>query len=153
VQSLHDDDNRAVTLVVEPAVKGVEEPLIRRIPSCVGERLLRFRGIVDQNEIGAAPGQHASGGGGEAITFAGGDELLHRVAVRRQAGREDPLIPRAHHDTAAVAGELIGEFLAIADGQDLRRRIVPQAPDPSALLTFAIGIGSMPAGRGGQVRS
>jgi hypothetical protein len=71
MQSLHDDDNGPVTLVVEPAVEGVEEPIVRCIPSCVGQRLLRFRGIVDQNEIGAAPGQYPAGGGGEPISLAG----------------------------------------------------------------------------------
>jgi hypothetical protein len=41
------------------------------------------------------------------------DELLHYVAVRRQAGRKDLPVPRAHHDGAAIAGELVGE---ICDG-------------------------------------
>src|SRR6202023_3560346 len=45
-----------------------------------------------------------------------------------QAGRKDPPIPRAHHDAAAVAGELVGEVLGIADGEDLRRGVMPQTP-------------------------
>ena len=128
VQPLHDDDDAPSALVVEPAVEGVGVPIIGGIPSRLGERLFRLQRVIDQDEVGAAPGQHAAGGGGEAIALAGSDELLHRLAVRRQAGREDLPIPRAHHDAAAVAGELVGELLGIADAQDLGRRVVPQTP-------------------------
>src|SRR5437764_7289658 len=48
--------------------------------------------------------------------------------MRRQAGRKEPPIPRAHHDAAAVAGELVGEVLGIADGEDLGRGVMPQTP-------------------------
>ncbi len=128
VQPLHDDDDGSPAFVVEPAVEGVGVPIIGGIPSRLGERLLRLQRVIDQNQVGAAPGQHAAGGGGEAIALAGGDEFLHRLAVRRQAGREDLPIPRAGHDAAAVAGELVGKILGIADAQDLGRRVVPQTP-------------------------
>ncbi len=58
VQPLHDDDNRAAAFVVEPAVEGVEIPLVGGVAPRIGERLFRFGGVVDQNEIGTAPGQH-----------------------------------------------------------------------------------------------
>ena len=45
-----------------------------------------------------------------------------------KAGREDPPIPRAHHDAAAIAGELVGEILGIADAEQLGRGIVPETP-------------------------
>jgi len=128
VQPLHDDHDGAVTLVVEAAVKGVVVPLVGGFSLRVGERLLRLQRIVDQNDVGAASGQHPAGGGGEAIALAGGDELLHRLAVRRQAGWKDLPVPRAHQDGAAIAGELVGEILGIADAEDLGRRIVPQTP-------------------------
>jgi hypothetical protein len=46
--------------------------------------------------------------------------------VWRQAGWKDPPIPRALHDAAGVAGELVGEVLGIADAEDLGRGIVPR---------------------------
>ena len=49
----------------------------------------------------------------------GCDELLHGIAVGRQPGSKDLAIPRAHHDAAAIAGELVGEILGR-----------PQAADP-----------------------
>ena len=83
----------------------------------IGERLLWFGGVVDQDEIGTAPGQHPAGRGGQPVALTSGDKLLHGVAVRRQAGWEDPLEPAAHHDAAAVARVLVGEILGIADAQ------------------------------------
>jgi hypothetical protein len=53
VQPLHDDDNGAVTLVVEPAIKGVIVPLVGGLSLRVGERLLRLQRIVDDDDVGA----------------------------------------------------------------------------------------------------
>ena len=47
-----------------------------------GERLLWFGGVVDQDEIGTAPGQHPAGRGGQPVALTSGDKLLHGVAVR-----------------------------------------------------------------------
>ena len=47
---------------------------------------------------------------------------------RRQPGREEPLVPLAHHDAAAVARQFVGEILGIADAEDLRARLMPEAP-------------------------
>ena len=55
VQPLHDDDDAATAFVIEPAVESVEVPLVGGVAPRIGERLLRFGGVVDQNEIGTAP--------------------------------------------------------------------------------------------------
>jgi hypothetical protein len=62
------------------------------------------------------------------VALASGDELLHRLAVGRQAGQKQLAVPRAQHDRAAVARELVGEILCVADAEDLRRRVEPQTP-------------------------
>jgi hypothetical protein len=103
-------------------------PLVGGFALRVGERLFRLQRIVDDDDVGAASGQHAACRGGEPIALAGGDELLHRLAMRRQAGRKDLSIPRAHHDAAAIAGEFVGEILGIADAEDLGRRVEPEIP-------------------------
>ena len=128
VQALHDDDDAATAFVVEPAVESVEVPFVGGVAPRIGERLLWFGGVVDQHEIGTAPSQHPTGRGGQPVALTGGDKLLHGVAVRRQAGQEDPLIPAAHHDEAAVARVLVCQILGVADAQDLGRRVVPQTP-------------------------
>jgi hypothetical protein len=119
VQPLHDDDNGAVTLVVEQAIQGVIVPLVGGLSLRVGERLLRLQRIVDDDDVGAPSSQHASGRGSEPVALTGGDGLLHRLAVRRQAGRKGLTVPPAHHDAATIAGELIGEILGVADAQEL----------------------------------
>src|SRR5207248_1972231 len=106
-------------LVVLPAVEGMVVPVIAGLPLRLGERLLRLQRIVDQDDVGAASGQHATGGGGEPIALAGSDELLHRVPLRRQAGSKELPIPRAHQNAAAFARKLVGEILGVADTEDL----------------------------------
>src|ERR1700741_775520 len=68
VQPLHDDDDHATALVVEPAVEGVDEPLVAGLSQFLGERLLRLKGIIDQDEVGPPSGQSATGGGGKPVT-------------------------------------------------------------------------------------
>jgi hypothetical protein len=48
VQPLHDDDNRAPALVVEPAVERVVIPLVASLPLSLGERLLGLQRIVQR---------------------------------------------------------------------------------------------------------
>jgi hypothetical protein len=89
-------------------------PLVGGLSLRVGERLLRLQRIIDQNDVGPASGEHTAGGGGEPVALAGSYELLHCLAVRDEAGREDLPIPRAQHDAAAIAGELVGELTLIS---------------------------------------
>jgi hypothetical protein len=53
-------------------------------------------------------------------------EFRHGPALRRQPGREDAPIPLAGDDLPAVARQLVGQILGIADIQDVRRGRVPQ---------------------------
>jgi len=128
VQSLHDDDDGTVLLVVLPAIEGVIVPIVGGSSLRFGERLFGFERVIDNDDIGAAPGQRATVRAGNSVPLVGGDELLHGLAVWRQAGWKDPPIPLAHHDAAAVAGELVGEILGIADAEELGRRILPEIP-------------------------
>src|SRR5262249_51933400 len=54
-------------------------------------------------------------------------EVVDRLPAR-EPGAEQALIPLACHDRPAVAGELVGQVLAIADADDLAGRIVAQIP-------------------------
>jgi hypothetical protein len=55
----------------------------------------------------------------EPIAVTGSDELLDRVAVCARRVGKSISIPRAQHDAAAIAGELVGEIVGIADTEDL----------------------------------
>lgn len=54
--------------------------------------------------------------------------LLNCRLILTEPGRKDLPVPRAHHDAAAIAGELVSEVLGIADTQNLRRGVVTEAP-------------------------
>ena len=58
MQPLHDDDDGTPPLVVLPAVESVVIPVVGSLPLRVGERLLRLRRIIDQDDVGTASGQH-----------------------------------------------------------------------------------------------
>src|SRR5437899_4347850 len=45
-----------------------------RSPLRVGERFFRFQRIVDQDNIGTAPGQHAAGGNSQPVVLARSEE-------------------------------------------------------------------------------
>ena len=128
VQSLHDDDDGAVLVVVELAVEGVVEPIIGLLALRIGECLLRLQRIIDYDHVGSPSGQYAAIRGGEPISVGSGQKLANGLAVRGEAGRKEPLVPPAHHDCPAIAGELVGKILTIADAEDLRRGIMPEAP-------------------------
>src|SRR5215469_12727747 len=55
-------------------------------------------------------------------------ELRHGLTLRGEPGREGPLIPPADDDAAAIARELVGEVLGVADAEDLCARLTPEAP-------------------------
>jgi hypothetical protein len=93
VQPLHDDHDRAMALVVQSAVEGVVVPLVGGFALRLGERFFRLQRIIDQDDVGAASGQHPAGRGGEPVALTSGDQLLGRLAWRRQAGRKDLPIP------------------------------------------------------------
>jgi hypothetical protein len=65
VQAVHDHDDGARDLVVEPAVEGMVEPLVGRPALGLGQCLLGLQRVVDDDQVGAAPGQHAADRGRE----------------------------------------------------------------------------------------
>jgi len=58
VQALHHDDDAAGELVIEAADQGVVVPVVYSFAACVGESFVRLQGIVDDDGVGAASGEH-----------------------------------------------------------------------------------------------
>jgi hypothetical protein len=117
-------------LVVEAAVEGVVEPLVGGAPVGLGQGILGFQRVVDDNGNGVRtpPGQHAADRSGEPAALSRGFELGCGLPLRREPGREQTPVPVAGDDAPAVARELVGEVLGIADAEDLRTRPVTEAP-------------------------
>ena len=128
MQPVHDQDDRTLLRVVQPAVEGVVVPLVRRPPLGLRQGLLGLQGIIDDDQVGAAPGQNPADRGGEPAALRGRLELRRGLPLRRKPGRKGPLVPVAHNDAAAITGQLVGEVLRIADAEDLRAGLTPEAP-------------------------
>ncbi len=128
VQPVHDEHDGARQLVVQPAVEGMVVPLVRHLALGLRQRLLGLQRIVDDDDVGAAPGQDAADRGGEPAALGRRVEFGHCGALRREAGRENPPIPVAGEDLPAIARQFVGEVLRVADAEDLRRGIMPETP-------------------------
>ena len=128
MQPVHDHDDDTVTLVVQPAVEGMVEPVVGRLALGLRQGLLGLQGVVDDDDVGTSPGQHAADRGGEPAALRRRVEFGRRGALRREAGREDPAVPVAGDDMPAIARQFVGEVLRIADAEDLRRGIMPETP-------------------------
>ena len=58
VQPVHDQHNGAVLLVIEPAVERVIVLLVYLLALGLRQRLFQLQRFVDDDQVGAAPGQH-----------------------------------------------------------------------------------------------
>lgn len=126
VNPLHDNDNGAVDLVVEPGQKRVVIPLVDRILAGLREGIGGLDGIVDEDEAAAAAGQGTSDGGGEAHSLLGGHHFRRAVLQGREGkAREHATIPVRLDHSPEVDGVLGGEVRGIADADDAACRIMP----------------------------
>ncbi len=128
VQPLHDDDDRAFGLVVQARIERSVEPLVDGGAAALGHRVDGLQRIVDDDEIGAAPGQDAADRGRQPKPARRRDEFSQGRAVRDETRREQRAIPGRRHDCAAVARELVGKLLAVGDVDDRGVRIVAEQP-------------------------
>ncbi len=87
-----------------------------------------FKRVVDDDEVGAAPGQDAADTGGEPTALRRRVEFRHRLPRGREPRRKDAAVPGAGDDAPAIARQFVGELLGIRGAQDLQARRVPEAP-------------------------
>src|SRR2546423_4683866 len=111
LQPLHGDDDGASLLVVLPAIEGVIVPFVGGSSLRFGERLFGLERVIDNDDVGAAPGQRAAVRAGDPVALVGGDELLHSLAVGCQeeivfrAAAGEGIKPRIAPDIGAVAAK------------------------------------------------
>ena len=103
-------------------------PFVRRLALGLRQGLLGLERVVDDDQVGSAAGQHPANRGGDARALRRRLEFGYGLMARRQAGREEALVPVAGEDAPAIARELVGEVLGVADAEDLRTRLVAEAP-------------------------
>ena len=115
MQAVHDQHDGAAELVVEAAVEGVVEPFVRRLALGLRQGLLGLQRVVDDDQVGATPGQDSADRGGDARALRGRLELGYRLMAGCEADREETLVPVAGEEAAAIARQFVGEILRIAD--------------------------------------
>ncbi len=104
-------------------------PLVDLGPLEIGEGLVGFQRIVNDQHVGPPPGEDAPDGGGQAKPLAGRREFLDGLFLAREAGpRKQGVIPGTRHHRAAIARMFVGEFLRVAHAEELRRGLVPEPP-------------------------
>ena len=128
VQALHDDDDRALFLVVEPRIEGRIEPVVGGGAAALRHRVDGFERVVDQDHIGAAAGEDAADRGREAEASGRRRELGERRAGRGEPGLKQLLVPVRGHDLPAVAGEFLRQVLGVGDVDDGEARVMAEEP-------------------------
>src|SRR5208282_3641318 len=92
------------------------------------QRLLGLQRVVDDDDVRTPSGQHPADRGRDPAALGRRLELGHRLTLRREPGREQPPVPVAGDDAAAIAREFVGEVLGIADAEDLQARVMAETP-------------------------
>src|SRR5207253_5031056 len=87
-----------------------------------------LQGVVDDDQVGTATGQDTADRGGDARALRGGLEFGYGLMARCEPGREEKLVSVAGENAPAIAREFVGEVLGVADAEDLRTRLVAEAP-------------------------
>src|SRR5258708_18410230 len=116
--TLHDDRDSAIDLVVQAAKDRVIEPHVGRAAPRRRECVFGLRGVINDDEVGPAPGKRATHRGRKAHSAARRFELMHGLAVRQARG-EGPLIPRRLHKRSRLAGGSIPKGLPVSPPSEL----------------------------------
>jgi hypothetical protein len=88
--------------------------------------LFRLQRVVDNDDVGRTPSQHAADRGGEPAALGHRLELGHRLPLRREAGGKELPVPVAGDDLPAIARQFVGEVLRVADAEELRARVMTE---------------------------
>src|SRR6266576_6947500 len=108
MQPLHDYDDRAPLLVVEPRQEGMVIPIVDCLTPGFRQRLVWLERIVDDDQVPAAAGQYAADRGRHPAPLRRRRKVMDGLTVG-QPGSEQRLVPAARHDAPAIPGHLIGK--------------------------------------------
>lgn len=127
VDTLHDDDNRTGPLVIQARYDSVEEPLVGGYPLRFRQCIDGLEWNVDNDEIAAAAGQRAAGGGCKPKPPLGDLDLRLAVLVWPDAGvwKQGP-VPWRGQNCPKVVGELVRQFARVTCAYDPMCRLLPE---------------------------
>ena len=104
--------------VTAPLVGGVALPFRRRV--------LGLQRVVDHDDVGTPPSQDTADGSGDPAALRDRLEFGHHLSLRREAGREEPLVPVAGDHPPAIPRQFVGQVPRLTNAQNLAR-IVSEA--------------------------
>jgi hypothetical protein len=76
--------NRTLLLVIEAAVERVVEPFIGALPVRFRQCFFGLQRVVDDDDVGTPPGQHAADRGGDPAALCGRLELGYGLSLQPQ---------------------------------------------------------------------
>ena len=127
VQALHDRNDRARLLVIEPRDECAAIPIDHALPCWLRMDFVGVEGIVDDDQIGASPGERSSDRGRVSAPPLGRDELETGFPRPSQRGKERR-VPLGADDHPKLSMEFGGEVARIACHDHAACRIVAEQP-------------------------
>src|SRR6267378_732864 len=116
VETLHNDNNRALRLVIQPRQQSVGVPLLQGVPGALRLRLLRFQWVVDYHEITAPTGQGATYRGRKPRTSRCRHDFgLGGLRRTDPGGGEYGPVKSGAHKCATIIGVLARKPFGITD--------------------------------------
>jgi hypothetical protein len=126
VQAVHDQHDGAPELVVEAAVEGVVVPLVRRLALGLRQGLLGLQRVVDEDQVGAASGQHTADRGGDARALCRRLEFGDCLVAGCETPREVALVTVL----ARIRSTEIGALRHSADAIRAWSRVIDDRREP-----------------------
>ena len=126
MQSLHDDNDRASLLVVEPRKERSREPGVHPLATGLGVSLRGAQRIIDNDDVAASARQCSAHGRGKTKPTLLGLDFVLRVLEQGATAKNVP-VPVGVQHTAEVRCVLGRKVLRIARANELQRGILAQA--------------------------
>src|SRR6476659_2714035 len=127
MQSLHDDDHRAVPLIIKTRHCGCPQPVVDALAPDLRIGILGLERVIDDEDICAPTGQCAANRGGKARAVLLQNQLLPGILEWRQSGlREEGMEPVAFYHATELIMELGRQILRVTGADDATCRVMPK---------------------------
>ena len=125
MEPLHDEDDCAVTLVIEAGQKCRPIAIIDGTPGILRLSVASLHWIIDDDDIGAAAGEGAANGNSEAPAAFGRHAFGLGVLGEPHVG-EQRAIPVARDNGAELTGKGRSELMRVGDACKPHARVMPR---------------------------
>lgn len=127
MQPLHNDDNAALSFIVQAAQQRMIVPLVDALAPGFGKRFVRLQRVVEDQDVAAAAGKDTADRGCHPASLCRRSKVMDGMPIG-QPGCEQRLVPAAGHDTPAIASHFLRELLTVAGADDLPVGMMAEIP-------------------------